>query len=215
MHYVQVWTRGLIEGMVGGWWLLDGMFHQQLATQNATFEETHKKSHRLRLDRMACFCLKLENCPFPPIQNSTPPHPLADPGQNRIRDGHREAVKGKLGYYGLVQNALALPCCKDEQIKFSSFGGWRICIFFVDVFNQVPMEWLLNEIYRHLKEDRTRRLSRNDKKQHSKFAFGMSVEWPNNTQMISNDVKWRHRCVRHSYHSKVILPFRFYSVFWQ
>ena len=68
-------ARGLIEGMVGGWWLLDGMFHQQLATQNATFEETHKKSHRLRLDRMACFCLKLENCPFLPIQNSTPPHP--------------------------------------------------------------------------------------------------------------------------------------------
>ena len=75
--------------MVGGWWLLDGMFHQQLATQNATFEETHKKSHRLRLDRMAWFLPEIRKLPFSP-------YPELYPGQNRIRDGHREAVKGKL-----------------------------------------------------------------------------------------------------------------------
>ena len=54
-----------------------------------------------------------------------------------------------------------------------------------------PMDWPPNENDRHLEAYRPRRLTRNGKKKQSKFAFGMTVEWPNDIRMASNDVEWR------------------------
>ena len=142
MHYVQVWSKRPHRG--DGWWLVVVGWHVSSTTchtERNFWRDTQKVTQiEVRLDGMFLPEIrKLPFSPYPELYPAPPTHPLADPGQNRIRDGHREAVKGKLGYYGLVQNALALPCCKDEQIKFSSFGGWRICIFLI--FFQIRSLW--------------------------------------------------------------------------